>query len=233
MTAARRPSPARNSHRFADEIGQGKARARAVGGKCGLGFTLIEVLVAAAIFGVLAALAYGTLSRTLQSSELLETRTDRLEAIQRTVRFLTEDFQQLAPRPVREQLGDVVAPALVTDVQSDFAVELTRGGWSNPAGLPRGTLQRVAWQLQDGELVRYHWTVLDRTLDNEPAGRVLLDGVESVRFRFLQDSGEWTEKWPSESQPGPIGWRQRPRAVEILLTTADEGAIRRVLEVAP
>lgn len=135
------------------------------------GFTLIEVLVAMAIFGVLAAFAYGTLSRTLASADLLESRGDRLESLQRAVRFLTRDFQQLAPRPVRVQLGDVTGPALVSDALSEFAVELTHGGWSNPAGLPRGTLQRVAWRLQEGELVRYHWTVLDRTLDNEPSDR--------------------------------------------------------------
>lgn len=197
------------------------------------GFTLIELLVAVAIFAVLAAFAYGTLGGTLASAEFLTVRTDRLEAVQRTLRFLSRDFQQLAPRPVREQLGDVVSPALVTDFTSDFAVELTHGGWSNPAGLPRGTLQRVAWRLQDGELVRYHWTVLDRTLDNEPSARVLLDRVESVGFRFLQDSGEWTEEWPPADQAGALGLSLRPRAVEIVLTTEDEGVITRLLEVAP
>lgn len=196
-------------------------------------FTLIEVLVALAIFGILSALAYGALSGALSSADLLTSRMDRLEALQRTVRFLSSDFQQLAPRPVREQLGDVIAPALQTDFESDFAVELTHGGWNNPAGLPRGTLQRVAWRLQEDELVRYHWTVLDRTLDNEPAGRVLLDGVESVVFRFLQENGEWTEEWPPRQQAGAFGLRQRPRAVEVVLTTAEEGVVTRLLEVAP
>jgi general secretion pathway protein J len=197
------------------------------------GFTLIEIMVAVAIFAVLAALAYGTLDRTLLSSEMLTVRTERLEEIQRAIRFLSGDFQQLAPRPVREQLGDVIAPALETDFQSDYAVELTHGGWNNPAGLPRGTLQRVAWRLEEGELIRYYWTVLDRTLDNQPAGRVLLDGVESVEFRFLQDNGEWTDEWPPEDRPGALGLRQRPRAVEIVLTTEEEGEIARLLEVAP
>lgn len=199
----------------------------------GKGFTLIELLVAIAIFAILAAFAYGTLGRTLASAEFLTGRNDRLEAMQRTVRFLTRDFQQLAPRPVREQLGDVVSPALVTDLTSDYAIELTHGGWNNPAGLPRGTLQRAAWRLQDGELVRYHWTVLDRTLDNEPSARVLLDGVESVGFRFLQDNGEWTEEWPPADRAGALGLSLRPRAVEIVLTTDQEGVITRLLEVAP
>ena len=197
------------------------------------GFTLIELLVAVAIFAILAAFAYGTLGRTLETAEFLTARTDRLEALQRTMRFLARDFQQLAPRPVREQLGDVVAPALVTDATSEYAVQLTHGGWSNPAGLPRGTLQRVAWRLRDGELARFHWTVLDRTMDNEPSARLLLDGVESIAFRYLQDDGEWTDAWPPVNRPGPLGLSMRPRAVEIVLSTETEGVLTRLIEVAP
>jgi general secretion pathway protein J len=197
------------------------------------GFTLIEVLVALAIFGMLAAIAYGTLGRTLSNAEILTERMQRLQSLQRTMRYLSEDFMQLAPRPVREDLGENFGPALHTDVQSDFAVELTHGGWSNPATLPRGTLQRVAYRLEQGELVRYHWTVLDRTLSNEPVGRALIDEVESIVFRFMQDNGDWTEEWPPENRPGPLGLRQRPRAVEVVLTLVDATEITRILEVAP
>ena len=196
-------------------------------------FTLIEVLVALAIFGMLAAIAYGTLGQTLSNAEVLTERMQRLQSLQRTMRYLSEDFMQLAPRPVRDDLGDNFGPALHTDVESDFAVELTHGGWSNPASLPRGTLQRVAYRLEEDELVRYYWTVLDRTLSNEPAGRALLDEVDSIVFRFMQENGEWTEQWPPENRPGLMGLRQRPRAVEIILTLADTTEIRRLLEIAP
>jgi general secretion pathway protein J len=47
------------------------------------GFTLIEVLVALAIFGVMSALAYMTLGQTLNNSDMLNERMDRLQAIQR------------------------------------------------------------------------------------------------------------------------------------------------------
>ena len=75
--------------------------------------------------------------------------------------------------------------------------------------------------------------MLDRTLANEPVSVTLLDGVESILFRFMQADGEWTEQWPPQNRPGPLGARQRPRAVEIILTLATEGEIRRLLEVAP
>jgi len=196
-------------------------------------FTLIEVLVSLAIFAILAALAYGALGRTLDAAELLNSRMDRLQAIQRTMRLLSEDLLQLSPRPIRDELGEGYGPALDTSFQSGFALELTHGGWSNPIVLPRGTLQRSAYRIEGDELIRYHWMVLDRTLANEPIAVVLLDGVESVLFRFLQANGEWTEQWPPANRPGALGARQRPRAAEIILTLTGEGQISRLLEIAP
>ncbi|MEX2496263.1 MAG: type II secretion system minor pseudopilin GspJ [Woeseia sp.] len=196
-------------------------------------FTLIELLVAFAVFAILAAIAYGTLGQTLTNSEVLTERMQRLQAVQRTMRYLGEDFMQLAPRPIRQDLGDNLGPALYASVQSNFAVELTHGGWSNPAALPRSTLQRAAYRLEDGELLRYHWTVLDRTLSNEPTVRALLDDVESIQFNFMQENGDWTDQWPPDDRPGVLGLRQRPRAVEIVLTLSDTTEITRLLEVAP
>jgi len=196
-------------------------------------FTLIEVMVSLAVFAVLAALCYGTLSRTLINAEMLNGRMDRLQAIQRTIRLLSEDLQQLSPRPIRDELGDNLGPALDTSFESGFALELTHGGWNNPIVLPRSTQQRSAYRMEDDELIRYHWRVLDRTLANEPLEVALLDGVESILFRFLQANGQWTEEWPPRNVSGPRGARQRPRAAEIILTLTGEGEIRRLVEIAP
>lgn len=196
-------------------------------------FTLIEVLVSLAVFAILAALSYGVLNQTLASAELLNERMDRLQDLQRTMRVLSEDFMQLTPRPVRDELGDNYSAALQTSSQSGFSLELTRSGWNNPLALPRGTLQRAAYRIEDQQLLRYHWNVLDRTLSNELIGVALLDDVESIFFRFMQDNGEWTEQWPPQGATGLPGLRQRPRAVEIVLTLQDEGTLTRLIEVAP
>ena len=197
------------------------------------GFTLIEVLVALAVFGVLSLLAYMTLGQTLSNADMLTERMDRLQAVQRTIRHLSNDLMQAAPRPIRRELGETFGPAVVTDLTAEFALEVTHGGWSNPAGLPRGTLQRSAYRIEDDELVRYHWTVLDRTFANEPVATILLDEVDSLIFRYMQSDGEWSEIWPPLGTQGAASVRSRPRAVEIVLTLADEGEIRRLVEVAP
>ena len=197
------------------------------------GFTLIEVLVALAVFGVLSVMAYMALGQTLSNADMLGERMERLEAIQRAIRFLDSDLMQAAPRPVRGLLGDGYEPAIRSSFASEYALEVTHGGWTNPAGLPRGTLQRSAYRIEDGELIRYHWRVLDRTINNEPIETVLLDGVESIVGRDLTSDGDGSAQWPPATVPGPGGFRLRPRGVEIVLTLTDEGEIRRLVEVAP
>jgi general secretion pathway protein J len=111
-------------------------------------------------------------------------------------------------------------------------LQLTHGGWPNPAGVPRSTMQRTAYRIEDGELIRYHWNVLDRTVNNTPLATVMLEEVESLTFRFLQLSDEWSDQWPPLSPQG-TPTSSLPRAVEIVLTLADEGEISRIVEVSP
>jgi len=197
------------------------------------GFTLIEVLVALAIFGIMTTMAYQALGQSLSNADLLTARMDRIQAIQRTMSLLGRDLMQAAPRPVRDLLGDGHIPSIRTSLNTEFALEVTRGGWPNPAGLPRGTLQRVAWRIEDDELLRYHWTVLDPTLANEPVITQMIGDVESILFRYRTAGGEWTEQWPPLGAQGVVAQRIRPQVVEVVLTLTDEGELRRFFEVAP
>jgi general secretion pathway protein J len=197
------------------------------------GFTLIEVLVALAVFGIMSMLAYSALGTTLTNADYLSGRMDRIQSIQRAMRHLSSDLMQAAPRPVRSELGDTFRPAMESVLSSEFMLEVTHGGWNNPAGLPRSTLQRVAYRLEDAKLVRYHWNVLDRTYANEPVVTVLLDDVESLYFNFFDATGETSTIWPPQAQGGPVTLLARPRATELVLTLTDEGEIRRLLEIAP
>jgi general secretion pathway protein J len=195
-------------------------------------FTLIEVLVALAIFGVLSAMAYMTLGQTLSNSDMLTERMDRLQAIQRTVTYLSNELMQSAPRSIRADLGQA-QPALRSSFAADFALELTHNGWPNSAGVPRSTQQRTAYRIEDEELVRYHWNVLDRPVNNVPVATILLDDIESLSFRFLLDNGDWTDQWPPLAAGAASNSTLLPRAVEVTLILPDEGEITRIVEVSP
>ncbi len=189
--------------------------------------------MALAIFGIMTTMAYQALGQSLSNADLLTARMERIQAIQRTMSLLGRDLMQAAPRPIRDLLGDGRIPSIRTSLNTEFALEVTRGGWPNPVGLPRGTLQRVAWRIEDGELLRYHWTVLDPTLANEPVITQLMEDVESILFRYRTAGGEWTEQWPPLGAQGIVAQRIRPQVVEVVLTLADEGELRRFFEVAP
>jgi general secretion pathway protein J len=196
------------------------------------GFTLIEVMVALAVFGVMSLLAYMSLGQTLANADMLTSRMDRLQSVQRTISYLSSELLQAVPRSVRVELGDAPMPALQSSFGSDFALQLTHGGWPNPAGVPRSTLQRTAYRIEDEALIRYHWNVLDRTVNNTALATVMLEDVESLTFRFLQIDDEWTEQWPPLAAQGARN-SNLPRAVEIVLVLADEGEITRLVEVSP
>jgi general secretion pathway protein J len=154
---------------------------------------------------------------------------------------IAQDFAELEPRPVRDPLGSNYEPALLADERLQAVVQFTRAGWSNPAGISRSTLQRVAYRLQDNKLIRDHWTVLDRTLAVEPVEATLLDQVRSMRLRFMDTNRTWIEQWPPANAtrntnappvpgallppvPGPI-------AVEVTLELEDWGTLVRLIEV--
>jgi general secretion pathway protein J len=125
-----------------------------------------------------------------------------------------------------------VQPALRADARTDQIAELTHSGWSNPAGVPRSTLQRVSYRLDDKKLRREYWAVLDRTLTGEPESAVLLDRVTRVGMRFMDGNQTWHEQWPPLGYSGPDATRIRPIAVEITLELEDWGEIMRLVEVS-
>jgi general secretion pathway protein J len=86
------------------------------GGSCGRsrfsGFTLIEVMVALLILGIMSALGYGTYRAARISAERTEEALKRSREIEFGMRVLVMDFAQMVPRPVRDQLGQTRLPAL-------------------------------------------------------------------------------------------------------------------------
>lgn len=195
------------------------------------GFTLFELLVAITIFAIVAVMAYRGYTEAASLAERARVQTRRLAAVQRTVRSLVVDFASLAPRPVREPVGDGYRPALERDTNTGELVELSRSGWANTVGSPRGTVQRVRYRLDGTKLLREYWVVTDPTLSIEPVTQELLDGVTGVELRYMDSSRQWQADWPPRDSPGATGFRERPIAVEILILLEDYGRLRRIVEV--
>jgi general secretion pathway protein J len=78
------------------------------------GFTLIELMIAVLILGIMSALGYGTYRAARISAERTEESLKRSREIEFGMRVLVMDFAQLVPRPVRDPLSqsDTRTPAL-------------------------------------------------------------------------------------------------------------------------
>jgi general secretion pathway protein J len=194
------------------------------------GFTLIELLVAMAIVAVIGVMALGGLSAVIRQQTIAEERAERWREVQFAMRIIAQDLAQIHPRPTREELGEAWQPSVLADPSAQFALELSRGGWANPAAFPRGTVLRVAYDLEDDALVRFHWTVMDRSLATPPIRTELLTGVEEVRVRMLDAGGGEHVDWPPLDTSGPERLVARPRVVEFRVTLEDFGEIWRTVE---
>lgn len=197
------------------------------------GFTLVEVLVAIFIFAIVSAIAMGGYNQLVKQSDIVDAGAARTRAVQSTMQRFNLDFTSLEPRPVRQPLGDGLVPALRADDKSaDAFAEFTHSSWSNPAGVPRSTLQRVAYRIEDNKLIREYWLSLDRTMTSEPESAVLIEGVKEVKLRFMDANRSWHDQWPPLGySPADAPW-VRPIAVEVTLTLEDWGELKRLIEVS-
>ncbi len=157
------------------------------------GFTLIEMLVVLAIFSVVGLIASQLVSRTINKHAIMSERGARLVEVQRAMQILKRDVMQLTNRPIRDMLGDPIEPIRIG---SDGLIEFSRMGWRNPLQQQRAELQRVAYIVEDGDLYRSYWSVLDRAQDSEPVVQKLLGDVEQVEFFALDAAGNEHTFWP-------------------------------------
>jgi len=197
------------------------------------GFTLLELLVALAIFGFLAAVMYAGTNLVIEERAIIAERLDELKAVQRSVRLLQTDLSQIAPRAVRDDLGRGRVPALITDRLGGLKVRFSRMGWRNPSpeSKPRGNLQRVQYRYDadTNTLFRDYWPVMERTLATEAREQAVLQGVLAFDIEFLEGDN-WTEDWPSMGSGNSN--TALPRAVRYRLELESYGVITRLVELA-
>lgn len=195
------------------------------------GFTLVELMVALAIFSIFALIGYGGLDEILEARDRAETQMDRLNQLGRAMLIMQDDLAQLRNRPVKDNFGSAEprGPLLSGEQNPDTLIEFTRGGYSNVLDQARSTLARVQYRLDDdGQLIRQQYPMLDAGQDPELRQRVLLDKVDEVEFRFLEKITQWRQDWPAQNLTDDTSPTPLPRAIEIKITLQDLGEFTRI-----
>lgn len=190
------------------------------------GFTLIELLIAMSISAVISLLAYQTIDSSVRTDQVLREHQQDLRQLQSAWWWLEQDLIQLAPRAVNDGLGGNL-PALTYRV--DIPLEFSRFSSADSPLAMAGSygVIRVAYLLEDRELIRLQWPVLDRAPDSQPSRRILLENVETFAVRFLDENAQWQETWPPVNQEAASVNNRLPKAVEVAVVS-DQGEVKRL-----
>lgn len=179
------------------------------------GFTLVEMLVALLLFGILAAIATALTVTSTRSFAATDHRLARLSAIETTRAVLAADLGQALHRPSRSSDGKLLGAFTLTP--HGFA--MVRGGLA--ASLPNA--EKIAWGFDGHRLLRQTFPAIDGTLPGPAV--VMLNDVRDVQFEVAADSG-WQAQW------APRRAEALPRALGVRLVMANGQSVEMKFEVA-
>lgn len=191
------------------------------------GFTLAELLVALALFGLIAGASVAMLAMGINTREVMQQRLGDQAALLRARALLGADLGQASPRRTRSEAG-LPVPAFTSDPARGLLFGLTRAGWSNPDAAPRASLQRVEYRLVGAELQRLAAPMLDGAPLGPPA--VLLRGITAARLR-IHSNGAWHDRWPPDGQAAALD--AMPSALELTVESPATGTLRQVFLLPP
>ena len=185
------------------------------------GATLIEILVALAIFALIGTAGFSVLDQIVKVQDHTEARLDQLSRTQRAAHLVSQDF-------MTARAGSLAF--------AEGGVSFRRGG--------AGADMAVRYGLESGALVR---GVSGLGIGAPVARQPLLANISAIRWSFLDAAGTWQDRWPPRASVSRAGGAAstplvpglglgapravNPRAVALELTLAGpglSGTLRRV-----
>lgn len=189
------------------------------------GFTLVEMMVALFIFGLLTAAGVAAMSFTATNQEVVRARVARVAELQRARAILKTDLAQAAARRVRTPEGRADLNVVFGDPADAAGPMLTfvRRGRENPDGAPRSSLQAVEYRIVQGRLERRVRSAPDGTALGAP--QPLIRGVRSARIAY-RTRGQWAPAFRG------FGETSLPQAVRLELDLEGVGPVAQTFLVS-
>ena len=200
------------------------------------GFTLVEVLVALGIFGILSAAAVGIIRIATNAQEQAEEVSASLAGIERMRAVIRADMLQVTARPFGEPnrsgltgpaVGGITAQTVIEKENpgEDILFAFVRNGWSNPGHrLPRASLQQVTYLTDGQSLIRRVRPFIDAVDATPYRDEVLIDGVSGVVIEFDSPNG-WQDDLRADAALANL------RAIRLRMTHPDFGELTQLFLV--
>lgn len=182
------------------------------------GFTLIEILVALAVFAILATLTSSAMYYAFNTKERVSEQAERLNTLQLALTLVQRDIEQIIPREVRGNEMQVFS----TFIGETQYVEFTRSGFPNPKNEEkRSTLKRIALLCKDNKLIRRSWAELDTINRKRYRDKILIEGVLHCKFGYLNSSLQVLSEWRANAIQQNQHAEPLPKAIQFNFTLQD------------
>ena len=165
------------------------------------GFTLVEVVVALALFALVAAAGAGLVTTVLDAERHTADRVERLADLERATALVARDLDAIADAPLSGTGGGI-------------GFDRHRGGWDAGGAVA----------------VRYRLTGdrLDRIVGGRP--QRVLDHVAAVRWRYYAVPHGWQDRWPADAAQS-LAWPAAVAVDLDLAGPPPAGRLRRVVDL--
>lgn len=164
------------------------------------GFTLIEIMVAMAIFAIIAAITFPALIQFLDIRERIIKKNESISALQKTFLFFSRDVGFAVNRLGKNEYGEAADATML--VGDNSLMELTTSYQDfnlDGSGVPR----RVKWIFEDKVLYRVQYPVMDPDGDTRVYKQRLLSDVNDVELKVYSiEEGRDSEskRWDEETR---------------------------------
>ena len=179
------------------------------------GFTLIEIMIALAVFAILSTITAATLMHAFSTRARVNAQSEQLNTIQVALMLIARDIEQIIQRPVIGEEMHLI-PAFVGEQNT---IEFTRAGIVNPNGVDeRSTLKRIALICKTGKLIRRTWDTLDAPTRSFFHDKVLLSNLKACSFSYLNQSLQILPQWRNDVTTEHQQEENLPMAIQFNIT---------------
>lgn len=183
-----------------------------------LGFTLVELLVAIAIFAVLSVLGWKVFDHIISTKDQNTMHEQRLFAVQQGYQQILRDTVQIVP--LTSNLNGEIRPALVLQ---NGRLSFSKTGVTDPLQQGISPDERVEYQYRQDEkkLYRLRYQNLNQTGREQPDSSVLLENVD--QFQIVVLNPDELSEWPKNGVDLEkiIEKQKLPKGIKINLTIHD------------